>query len=94
MPSRYSAYVFQLTDYLLKTWHPSTRPEPFHFDQKMKHKWLGLEIKNCTTLDPHTATVEFIAHYKVNDVKHYLHEISRFSREDGFWYYVTGIFPE
>ncbi|MBP6053850.1 MAG: hypothetical protein KA739_18540 [Pseudomonadales bacterium] len=40
-----------------------------------------------------TATVEFVARYKVGGKAHRLHEVSRFIREDGRWYYVDGEFP-
>ena len=43
MRSRYSAYTLQLDDYLLATWHPSTRPTaPFHHEDGLR--WLGLQV--------------------------------------------------
>jgi len=38
------------------------------------------------------ATVEFVARYKVGGRAHRLHEISRFVREGGKWFYVDGEF--
>jgi SEC-C motif domain protein len=38
--------------------------------------------------------VEFVARYKLGDLAHRLHEINRFVREDGRWFYIDGIFPE
>ncbi len=92
MPSRYSAYVFKLTDYLLRTWHPSSRPDSLYFNQKEDYQWLGLEIKHYQVIDDQHATVEFIARYQLNGVRHHIHEISRFLLEEGCWYYVDGKF--
>ena len=92
MASRYSAYVLELGDYLLNTWHSSTRPKKLNFDKNLR--WLGLEIKNEKNIDHQNATVEFIAHYTIEGKNHRLHEISRFVFEGGYWHYVDGIFPD
>ncbi|HXU92125.1 MAG TPA: YchJ family metal-binding protein [Gallionella sp.] len=92
MRSRYSAYVLKLEPYLLATWHASTRPSALELDTD-NAKWLGLEVKNHSQQDAEHATVEFVARYKIGGRAHRLHEISRFVREDGRWYYVDGTFP-
>ena len=89
MRSRYSAYVLGLTDYLLATWHASTRPESL--DDAPTH-WLGLDVKRHQAIDDTRAIVEFVARYRVDGRGHRLHETSRFVREDGRWYYVDGDF--
>jgi len=38
------------------------------------------------------ATVEFVARYKSGGRAGRLHEVSRFVREDGKWFYVDGEF--
>ena len=43
--------------------------------------------------DPDRDTVEFVARYKVNGRAQRLHEVSRFVREDGRWFYLDGSFP-
>ena len=93
MRSRYSAYVLNLTDYLLDTWHAGTRPVREELTQDAGAKWLGLDVKKHTP-NGNDATVEFVARYKVEGRAHRLHEVSRFVREDGKWYYVDGSFPE
>ena len=93
MRSRYSAYVLKLSAYLLATWHPSTRPAALDLASD-NTKWLGLEVKKHLTESENSATVEFIARYKISGRAHRLHEISRFVREDGRWLYVDGEFPE
>ncbi|MFA6969835.1 MAG: YchJ family metal-binding protein [Gallionella sp.] len=93
MRSRYSAYVLKLEAYLLATWHPDTRPSTLELTTDQT-KWLGLEIKKYSMDAPDRATVEFVARYKISGRAHRLHEISRFVRENGLWFYVDGEFPE
>lgn len=92
MRSRYSAYVLRLEAYLLATWHPSTRPAMLDLAADGA-KWLGLEVKKHTVESADRATVEFVARYKTGGRAHRLHEISRFVREHGRWFYVDGEFP-
>lgn len=83
MRSRYSAFVLGREDYLLATWHPSTRPAALELDATPRPQWLGLTVKAHMPLDATHATVEFVARYK-------LHETSRFVKMDGRWLYVDG----
>ena len=89
MRSRYSAFVLGLRDYLLATWHPSTRP-PTLEPNEPGLRWLGLDVKRHDVQDDTHATVEFVARSKLAGRAHRLHEHSRFVREDGRWYYVDG----
>ena len=93
MHSRYSAYVLGLEPYLLATWHASTRPTALDLDKETSPRWLGLDIKRHQATGPDSAVVEFVARYKTGGRAHRLHEVSRFVREDGRWYYVDGEFP-
>jgi len=94
MRSRYSAYVQGNADYLLATWHASTRPTALDFGDTAATRWLGLEVRRYGTADPDHAIVEFVARYRIGGAPAVrLHEISRFVREDGCWYYVDGEFP-
>ena len=90
MRSRYSAYVLELEDYLLATWHPATRPAALRLDATPRPQWLGLAVKPHTPLDAGHATVEFVARYKLNGRAFRLHETSRFEQVDGHWLYVDG----
>lgn len=92
MRSRYSAFVLGLRDYLLATWHPSTRPAALEPDAPGL-RWLGLEVRRHETVDTEHATVEFVARCKEGGRATRLHERSRFVREDGRWYYVDGRDP-
>lgn len=89
MRSRYTAYVLGLADYLLATWHPSTRPAAIEPDPPGL-RWLGLEVKRSAQPDADHASVEFVARSKLGGRAHRLHETSRFVREDGRWLYVDG----
>ncbi|MEO6421854.1 MAG: YchJ family metal-binding protein, partial [Candidatus Nitrotoga sp.] len=42
MRSRYVAYTLGCEDYLLVTWHPTTRPATLDLFDKIETKWLGL----------------------------------------------------
>jgi len=89
MRSRYSAFVLGRSDYLLDTWHPNTRPASLAPDEPGL-RWMGLEVRRHTAADPDHASVEFVAVSKRGGRAHRLHEISRFVREAGRWYYVDG----
>lgn len=93
MRARYSAYVLNQIDFLQQSWHPSTRPPTADLEEGHGGKWLGLEVKKHLPMKEE-ATVEFVARYKVGGRAHRLHEVSRFVREGGHWFYVEGRFPE
>ncbi|MDR4650957.1 MAG: hypothetical protein MRJ52_00955 [Nitrosomonas sp.] len=90
MRSRYTAYTLEREDYLLATWHPSTRPDALDFASEPQRRWLGLTVKCHEQLSPDRATVEFVARFKIGGRAHRLHEISRFVRENGQWFYIDG----
>jgi len=90
MRSRYSAYVLGLEDYLLATWHASTRPGALHLAAGPRPKWLGLEVSTHAESGD-AATVEFVARCRIGGRASRIHEVSRFVREQGRWYYVDGV---
>ncbi|KOV95904.1 hypothetical protein ADK65_29050 [Streptomyces sp. NRRL B-1140] len=89
MRSRYCAFVQGDAAYLLRTWHPRTRPGTLELDPGMR--WTGLEILGASggSAFHTTGTVEFRASHRGGS----LHERSRFERVDGAWVYVDGEFP-
>ena len=91
MRSRYSAYVLKREDYLLATWHASTRPANLKLAaQQPAPSWLGLTVKRHESQGDQ-ALVEFIARLRYGGGRaQRMHEISRFVREDGRWYYLDG----
>lgn len=94
MRSRYSAFVLMLDAYLLATWHSDTRPPELDLSADEKAQWLGLEVKRHEQTGPDSAIVEFVARFRLAGRAHRLHEISRFVREGGLWFYVAGDFPQ
>jgi SEC-C motif-containing protein len=91
MRSRYAAFVLGDADYLLASWHPSTRPERLDLADD-RTQWLGLKIKHCIDGDEadDEGRVEFVARLREGGRAHRLHETSRFVREDGRWLYLDG----
>lgn len=95
MRSRYSAYVLGLEAYLLKTWHPSTRPKRIFETGELQAgsnqiRWQGLEILGFEELSQEEARVEFIARFAQRAKMGRLHELSYFVCEGGQWLYVEG----
>ena len=91
MRSRYSAYVLGDIDYLLATWHADTRPARLDLGDVAATRWLGLEVRRHAMTGDDSAIVEFVARYKSGGSPAVrLHELSRFVREDGRWFYVDG----
>ena len=93
MRSRYSAFVMKNAAYLLETWHVSTRPASL--DLEPATRWLGLEIlaSKAGSDNDQTGMVEFIARFKIGGRAARLHEVSRFVRQGGRWFYVDGTGP-
>ena len=89
MRSRYSAFVLGDVDYLLATWHVSTRPGELTLEPGVR--WLGLEVRSQGLTGPDTAEVEFVARSRLAGRGNRLHERSRFVREAGRWFYVDGV---
>ena len=88
MRSRYSAFVLARADYLLATWHASTRPAQLDLDPAAK--WLGLEVRAHRSIDAAHAEVEFVARFRVAGRAVRQHERSRFVQDQGQWWYVDG----
>ena len=86
MRSRYSAYVVGLIDYLLATWHPSSAPGDLELPPV---KWLGLDVRHAES-EGDAGVVEFVARCRNGGRAQRMHEISRFVREQGRWYYIDG----
>lgn len=87
MRARYSAFVLQLAPYLLESWHTSTRPSRIEFEPG--RTWMLLKVI-AAAQDGDTATVAFRAQSRLAGHTHVLHEVSRFVREDGRWFYLDG----
>ena len=91
MRSRYAAYCRRDGAYLLKTWHPRTRPAGLDFSGD-DTEWTGLAIlgHEAGEAGDVEGVVEFAATYLQDGSRRRLHETSRFIREAGEWLYVDG----
>lgn len=91
MRSRYSAFVLGLSDYLLSSWHHSTRPTKAALRLDKNAQWLGLKVKSTQQgqIGDKTGTVEFVARYKLNGKATRIAELSEFVFENGQWFYLA-----
>lgn len=88
MRSRYSAFAMGRADYLLRTWHESTRPTELDLDPEIR--WLRLIVEDTSAGGPFdtTGTVSFTAIGRRPEGRFEQHEESRFVREGAEWFYV------
>lgn len=91
MRSRFDAFRQADEHWLLRTWHPTTRPA--QVDLSDNPLWRGLQIIDTVAggMDDDTGVVEFRATY-IADTGGIgvMQERSRFIREDGRWFYLDG----
>ena len=90
MRSRYSAFALRDAGYLLRTWHPDTRPSELDLAADADTEWIRLTILGASgggLLDSE-GTVEFVAQRRSGGHLGRQHENSRFGRVDGVWLYV------
>ena len=86
MRSRFSAFALGLTDYLLATWHPRTRPM---LDLSDNPEWVKLDVLDTWQRD-NTGFVHFRAFYRVNGELGILEENQTLSERMAFGFYVKG----
>ncbi|OBU63931.1 hypothetical protein A9K58_18530 [Stenotrophomonas maltophilia] len=94
MRSRYSAYVRGLADYLVRTWHPETRPAGLVLEDApgQRTQWLGLAVHEHTITGTGSAEVRFTARYRIGGGSAVrMTEHSRFLRIDDRWYYLDAV---
>lgn len=91
MRSRFTAFALGLPEYLLATWHPSTRPASLDLDDTQR--WARLDIVATRAGGPFdtSGTVAFRAFWRSAGERGVLEETSDFVREDGRWLYVDGV---
>jgi SEC-C motif domain protein len=104
MRSRYAAFAVGDASYLLQTWHPTTRPAVLELDPQQQ--WRRLDVLSTRGGGPFDddGEVEFVATFRSAvgasagaaadggpaAGRGRLHEVSRFVREGGRWFYVDG----
>src|SRR5690606_17905408 len=92
MRSRFEAFRDGDREWLLASWHVSTRPPSL--DLLGNPEWLDLLIVDRVDGGPlhRSGIVEFQATYRsASGDLGVLHERSRFVREDGRWYYLDAV---
>lgn len=90
MRSRFTAFAVGDAAYLLRTWHPNTRPAILDLDPA-RH-WYRLDIlwtERGGVLDS-DGQVSFRAYFRHPDGPGEQAEVSRFVREDKQWFYLDG----
>lgn len=90
MRSRYSAFALGDADYLLRSWHSSTRPGSLELDPDVR--WLRLLVEEASGGGPfdQEGTVTFTAIGRSSEGRFEQRERSRFVREGGRWVYLAG----
>jgi SEC-C motif domain protein len=88
MRSRYSAFAVGDTGYLLRTWHPSGRPETLTLDPALRWTRLAVLETQAGGLFDAAGTVRVRAVYVQDGKRGVLAETSRFIRQDGLWTYL------
>ena len=86
MRSRYSAYVVHDAAYLLRTWHPRTRPT--ELDASGGPAWQRLTV--LETADGRDSDSVGEVEFEAAHADGVLHERSRFVKRAGRWVYVDG----
>lgn len=91
MRSRYSAFARGDTEYLLRTWHPTTRPE-LSLDPDIQWQRLVIHSSTGAGLGSRRGTVHFSAYYRLpnSTLEFCQEEHSRFCKEQSTWYYLDG----
>ena len=94
MRSRYCAYVNAEIDYLYATTHPDHRKGYDHEGTRKwaeSSQWLGLEIVGSRGGEEDSqGEVEFIASYSEDGTEINHHELGKFKKLDGLWYFTDG----
>lgn len=93
MRSRFSAYFFRLSDYLVSTTHPAKRSPNLKADLEqgihaVNWKFLTIVASSKGGEADKVGKVEFKADYYFEGQAHQLHECSRFKRFKGAWKYL------
>jgi len=95
MRARYTAYAMGTVEYLYNTSGPKVKKE---FDADSSRKWAesatwnGIEIiseEHGKAADD-KGSVEFIAHYTVNETAFNHHERAEFKKMNGEWFFIDG----
>ena len=99
MRSRYSAYDKKEIDYLFNTTYPEYQK---YYDKESIRQWAAITVwKKLEVIrtvkgqtSDTTGQVEFKAYYSENGINKVHHELSDFKKENGKWFFQSGIQPQ
>jgi SEC-C motif-containing protein len=91
MRSRYSAFAVGDAGYLVRTWHPSGRPQTLTLDPALQWTRLAILHTRDGGLFDATGTVQFRATYLRAGQRGVLAETSKFVRHNKHWTYLGPI---
>jgi SEC-C motif-containing protein len=91
MRSRFTAYAMHNADYLSATWDTAKCPKTIDFSRE-NAEWRRLEIIEVKKggLKDSKGIVEFKAYFLLEGEEYAMHEISRFIKTNGRWFYLDG----
>lgn len=92
MRSRYTGFVKENIEHLLRTWQNKTRPTTLNFDDHPVI-WVGLTINKTIEgqATDNKGKVDFTSTYIEDGKLCTLNEVSGFSKSGGLWYYINGV---
>ena len=96
MRARYAAFASGKIDFLEESQEPASRDG---FDREVasswssRADWAGFELLATAGggADDDAGSVEFVAHYTIDGQERAHHELARFAKVDGRWYFVDGV---
>lgn len=93
MRARYCAHVVNRPQFILDSWHGSSRPSLADIAPFVALPWHDLTILGHQA-GPSESFVTFLARYQDGDKLAFHLEKSRFVKEEGRWYFHSGSYPE
>jgi SEC-C motif domain protein len=92
MRSRFTAYAMGNITYIQATWDADMPPEKITSPEE-NIVWQRLEIIDTKKggVSDNKGIVEFKAFYLNNGEEYLLHEVSRFAKTNGRWFYIDGV---
>ncbi len=94
MRARYSAYVLDLADFIIATYHPNCNAaeDRAGIVAGCELNWTKLAVKECSLANNTEGYVHFKAFFIEDGQSQSLEERSRFLKVNGLWFYVDGEF--
>nr|WP_224745783.1 YchJ family metal-binding protein [Neiella litorisoli] len=89
MRARYSAHAMNNLNFIMASWHPTTRPQDTGPIQQWNDEctWLALNVAQSRKLGS-KGVVEFVALYRQAGQLKQHHEVANFKFEKGQWWYL------